>query len=119
MSEHRQRCTFLHCPSLRRFDRLGDPVQLATLVGGLRVVDGDIRGEPAEHAKAERERDDLALECAEVFRRDDVVVFQLADLAPGPSRGDGRVVAWVSFKRLAPGKPRRGARARTARRPAG
>ena len=106
------------CPSLRRFDRLGDPVQLAALVGRLRVVDGDIRGEPAEHAKAERDRDDLALERAEVFRRDDVAVFQLADLAPGPGRGDGRVVAWVSFKRLAPGKPRRG-RARTASRPAG
>src|SRR5271157_3454335 len=103
----RHRSTFLRCPSLRQFHRLGDPVQLATLAGRLRVVDGDVRGEPAEHAEAERERDDLALECAEVFRRDDVAVFQLADLAPGPGRGDGRVVARVSFKRLAPVKPRR------------
>ncbi len=84
-------------------------MQLAALVGRLRVVDGDVRGEPAEHAKTERERDDPALECAEVFRRDDVAIFQLADLAPGPSRGDGRVVAWVSFERLALGKPCRGA----------
>src|SRR5208337_4934231 len=103
----RHRSTFLRCPSLRRFHRLGDPVQLATLAGCLRVVDGDVRGEPAEHAEAERERDDLAFESAEIFCRDDVAVFQLADLAPGPGRGDGRVVASVSFDRLAPVKPRR------------
>ena len=102
--------TATHIPALpipAAIRQAGDPVQLAALVGRLRVVDGDVRGEPAEHAKAERERDDLALERAEVFRRDDVAVFELADLAPGPGRGDGRVVAWVSFERLAPGEPRR------------
>ena len=38
----------------RHFDGLRDPVHLASLVGGLGMVDGHVGSEPAEHSVPDR-----------------------------------------------------------------
>ena len=61
-----------------------------TALGDHPAVDGHERGEPAQHAVPQRSVDDA------LFQRgvtgDGVAVLQVADVRPGPLRGDGRRV---------------------------
>ena len=68
-----------------------DPVRLAAL-GHHPVVDGHPGGEPAQHAEAQRGRDDALLQLGvAAVRLADVAVLEVAQVCPGPDRGDARV----------------------------